>query len=172
MQDLIDKIEAWAETRNLIKGSTPLDQSLKLFSEAGELADAIAKDDVTLVKDGIGDVFVVCVIISKQINQSLQVGYDSSLDNLKPKKYVIGLNHAVTLFAYNADRIYDGVVNGSKLDADIILMSLNRIATAYGLTLEDCIEYAYNDIKDRRGIMYEGVFIKSDDPRYAELGGV
>ena len=43
MKELILKIEQWAEDRNIIKGSQPIDQAMKLFSEFGELADNVGK---------------------------------------------------------------------------------------------------------------------------------
>ena len=46
LNELISKIEQWAEDRNIIKGSKPIDQAMKLFSEFGELADSIAKSNL------------------------------------------------------------------------------------------------------------------------------
>ena len=34
------------------------------------------------------------------------------------------------------------------------------------VSIEECLEAAYNDIKDRRGVLFEGVFVKSTDPQY------
>ncbi|MDW0641035.1 hypothetical protein P2G61_08720 [Mannheimia haemolytica] len=41
MQQLIKNIEQWAEDRNLINGSTPQKQMLKLMEEFGELCGGI-----------------------------------------------------------------------------------------------------------------------------------
>lgn len=48
-----------------------------------------------------------------------------------------------------------------KKDAigDIMVVLIN-IAERNGLTLEQCLEHAYNDIKDRKGKMVEGIFQK------------
>lgn len=70
MQDLIQKIEQWAEDRNIINGSKPIDQAMKLFSEFGELADNIGKGRDC--RDDIGDIFVVLTIIYKQLNKSIK----------------------------------------------------------------------------------------------------
>lgn len=168
MNEIIAKIEQWGEDRNLIKGSTPLDQGMKLFSEYGELCDAIAKNQIELIKDGIGDVLVVCTIISKQIDVPLTIDTFADVELLEPKRYIVELGFALNQFVHGAD-----VDDSSTLveDIQIISTTLDKVATAYGLTLEQCLEHAYNEIKDRRGLMYNGVFIKSDDPRYAELGG-
>lgn len=42
---------------------------------------------------------------------------------------------------------------------DIIVVLIN-IAEREGLTLEQCLEHSYNDIKDRTGTMVNGVFVK------------
>lgn len=42
---------------------------------------------------------------------------------------------------------------------DIIVVLIN-IATRNNLTLVQCLEQAYNDIKDRKGTMVKGVFVK------------
>ena len=44
---------------------------------------------------------------------------------------------------------------------DIIVVLIN-IAERNSLTLEDCMQVAYNDIKDRKGRMIDGVFIKEE----------
>ena len=45
---------------------------------------------------------------------------------------------------------------------------LRSIAEQVGLTLEYCVEQAYNDIKDRKGVLFNGVFIKESNPSYKE----
>jgi uncharacterized protein YabN with tetrapyrrole methylase and pyrophosphatase domain len=42
---------------------------------------------------------------------------------------------------------------------DIIVVLVN-IAERNELTIEQCLEHAYNDIKDRTGKMVDGVFVK------------
>lgn len=44
---------------------------------------------------------------------------------------------------------------------DIIVVLIN-ITERNGLTLEECMQVAYNDIKDRKGRMVDGVFIKEE----------
>ncbi len=40
------------------------------------------------------------------------------------------------------------------------LVVLTIIAEQQGLTLLECIAHAYNDIKDRKGKMVDGIFVK------------
>ena len=44
---------------------------------------------------------------------------------------------------------------------DIIVVLIN-IAERNNLTIEHCMEVAYEDIKDRKGTMVDGVFIKEE----------
>lgn len=53
------------------------------------------------------------------------------------------------------DEIYDGLG-----DAVVVLTIL---AAQYGVDLEHCIELAWNEIKDRKGRLVDGVFIKEVD---------
>lgn len=91
-------IQRWAWDRNLIDGSTPASQTVKLMEEVGELAGGICKNKADVIKDSIGDAFVVLVIIAAQM----------------------------------------------------------------GWSMEECVETAYNEIKDRKGKMVDGVFVKEE----------
>ena len=68
MQKLIQQIEQWAEDRNLIRGSTPQKQMLKLMEEFGELCGGISKNKPDVIKDSVGDCTVVLIILNKQFN--------------------------------------------------------------------------------------------------------
>ena len=99
MIETIKKIEEWAEARNLVSGSTPHAQMLKLMEEAGELAGGIAKNKPDVIVDSVGDVIVVLTILCAQL----------------------------------------------------------------GIDIQECVELAYNEIKDRKGEMRNGVFVKEED---------
>ena len=45
---------------------------------------------------------------------------------------------------------------------DIMVVLLN-IAVRNNLSLTDCLNHAYNDIKDRKGQMIDGIFVKEGD---------
>jgi NTP pyrophosphatase (non-canonical NTP hydrolase) len=95
--ELIESITRWHYDRNLIDGSTHKDQYCKLISEAGELADAIAKKQD--IRDHVGDMIVVLV----------------------------------------------------------------NLAERGGWSIQQCLEHAWNEIKDRKGRMVDGVFVKEQD---------
>jgi NTP pyrophosphatase (non-canonical NTP hydrolase) len=74
----------WAEERNLIEGSTPAAQALKLVSEVGELCDNIAKGRDT--KDDLGDILVVLTILCKQTGTSIDEVFDVAWNDIKDRK--------------------------------------------------------------------------------------
>lgn len=155
MQDLIAKIEQWAEDRNIIKGSKPIDQAMKLFSEFGELADNVGKGRDC--RDDIGDVFVVLTIMAKQRSLSMVDALDFSGVGIG------GLKHGVVHLAGCLDYF---VSQGGSESLMECLEALDSVCFEARVKLEKCVQVAYNDIKDRTGIMHNGVFIKSTDPQY------
>jgi NTP pyrophosphatase (non-canonical NTP hydrolase) len=59
----------------------------------------------------------------------------------------------------------DNVCKGRDVSDDIgdCIVVLINIAVRNGLTLEQCMAQAYNDIKDRKGRMVDGIFVKETD---------
>lgn len=96
--ELVALIQNWAWDRNLIEGSTTKAQMLKLMEEVGELAGGVCKAKADVIKDSIGDVFVVLTIIAAKM----------------------------------------------------------------GWSIEECVQAAYAEIKDRKGRMVQGVFVKEE----------
>ena len=94
--ELFQLVRGWAADRNLIAGSTAVNQMLKLTEEVGELARAVGKQDMKEIVDGIGDCMVVLTILAAQ----------------------------------------------------------------HGCTAEGCLLEAYNTIRDRKGKMINGMFVK------------
>ena len=82
MKELIKKIENWAEERNLIKGSTPQKQFIKLMEEFGKLCSGVANNKPDVIKDSIGDCFVVTVILKCQFKTNLFIRPSSFYKNL------------------------------------------------------------------------------------------
>ncbi len=59
----------------------------------------------------------------------------------------------------------DSVCKGTCIKDDIgdLLVVMINICVRNNVTLEECLQCAYEDIKDRRGVMRDGVFIKEQD---------
>ena len=66
----------------------------------------------------------------------------------------------------------DNLAKGKDITDDIgdcfvVLVNLSRLA---GTTLQKCANFAYDEIKDRKGFLNEnGTFIKEEDKSYKEL---
>lgn len=64
-----------------------------------------------------------------------------------------------------AGELSDNICKDKDVADDIgdMLVVLINIAERNGLTLQHCLDVAYNDIKDRKGRMVDGVFVKESD---------
>ena len=64
-----------------------------------------------------------------------------------------------------AGELSDSLCKGKDIRDDVgdMLVVLINILTRYKLTLSECLAVAYDDIKDRKGKMVDGVFIKEGD---------
>lgn len=50
-----------------------------------------------------------------------------------------------------------------------VLVCLINLAEQRDTTLKLCLEIAYDQIKDRKGIIHNGVFVKESDPLYGSI---
>jgi len=64
-----------------------------------------------------------------------------------------------------AGELSDNICKGRDISDDIgdMMVVLINIATRNNLTITECLDAAYNDIKDRKGRMVDGVFVKEAD---------
>ena len=65
----------------------------------------------------------------------------------------------------------DNVCKGRDIRDDIgdCIVVLVNIAERHGVSITDCLEQAWNDIKDRKGKMVDGVFVKDEGaPTYSK----
>lgn len=80
MDDLLQKVHAWADNRGILDGRIET-QTLKLGEEFGELQKAVLKDKPEDIKDAIGDIIVVLVSIAHfnghSVADALSMAYDT-----------------------------------------------------------------------------------------------
>lgn len=94
----------------------------------------------------------------KVIEQVKQWHYDRNLiDGSTDKDQYLKLLEEVF-------ELQNNIMKGRSIIDDIgdIIVVLINIAERNGITLEQCLEHAYNDIKDRKGRMIEGIFVKDE----------
>jgi hypothetical protein len=149
----VELIRQWGKDRGITVNGTLAGQWYKLISEYGELADSLAKADDP--RDDIGDMFVVLVMICEirkvNIDQALNMATSVRWEDADVYELMGWLLDDIKILQYQAN--VDRAVR--------VISVLSEIAKAHGHTLEDCIEIAYNDIKDRKGYLtVDGVFVK------------
>lgn len=162
MQELIKKIEQWAIDRELDKKGTVEGQAIKTAEEIAELIKGISKDNIDLIKDSIGDVFVTLVIgnmLDKKFDIEELIGY--AKDTIVGDEIEWEKDKLVARLGANISDIAN-----YKYYADDIEFTLTVIIYAsqfYNLDFKDCVESAYNEIADRKGKTINGTFVKDED---------
>lgn len=163
LQEFTGLIEQWAEDRKL-HTADPIKQYDKLIEEFGELMKGINKQDMPMIKDSIGDMYVVLVVMGRQLGLSMaDLLKDESLDTLRPEHSTFGYVRDLNRLADNmkSNEFYDGYVfiwNASDIEKQ-----LAKTCGEYEIAFVDCVELAYNEIKDRKGEMRDGKFVKEAD---------
>ena len=161
MKELIKKIEQWAIDREIHKKGTVEGQTIKTAEEIAELIKGISKDDMDLIKDSIGDVFVTFVI-GNMIDENiyLEEYYNEAKRGLETHSELDkkrGIDHLAQTIIYI---INDGYYEDSLYSG---LTDLLMIVEMYNLDFKDCVDSAYNEIANRKGKMINGTFVKSED---------
>lgn len=152
---LKNKVEQWFIDRNLDKAE-PSKQFLKLMEETGELFEGIAKNDEALIKDAIGDIQVVLIGLEMQLENT-----GRRLEKVDRQTYY--LFHLIYWIgeltkSFLGDKAVPHVFSVKSMN-----MILGSIAQSFNTTPEECLEIAYNEIKDRKGKLINGVFVKEED---------
>jgi len=144
LQELQPLILNWAKEKDLLKFENAPKQRLKLLEEVGETAGAILKNNTKEIKDGIGDIFVVLVILSDQLSEEILFEMDGvAKDNEED-------------FVF----LFDNILNSNRLYFS--LAYLNDICRKLDYDLTECANLAWNEIKDRKGNTINGTFIKNN----------
>jgi uncharacterized 18.2 kDa protein in rep-hol intergenic region len=158
IQQLIKNIEQWAEDRNLIEGSTPKKQFIKLLEEFGELCSGVAKNKPDVIKDSIGDCFVVTVILKCQFRTNIFISPRSFNKDLDISFILARVVRDAALIPRDnlSEQVKLEIING-------IVRHLMNISILLDVDFENCVQSAWDEIKDRKGRMIDGVFVKEGD---------
>ncbi len=157
--ELENKVQQWFVDKNLHEAN-PVKQFLKLMEESGELFEGIAKDKSELIYDALGDIQVVLIGLEQQINNGAQISANqqelelllmvSSLGNISQKLY---------------SHVCHNETQTPLIKSDIMFLDsvINSVSLFNGTNTENCLQIAYDAIKDRKGKMIDGVFVKEED---------
>ena len=152
MNELIDKVYQWGVDRKIIGNGKLETQWLKLLSEFGEMCDTLAKGGDPI--DDIGDQLVVLIMMA---------GIDNGVEDFKEL-----MPHGMVGEWQNINSVqnlcneYEWLLSDYCNSAvESCLEDLCIIAGNHNHTLYQCLEHAYNQIKDRKCYLNkQGVFIK------------
>lgn len=172
--DYVEKIIDWADERGLNKAEILPMQLEKSREENAELTQAITKyelgnkDAIVEIKDAIGDIYVTLVVALKLLKQreivlhtfgGILLWYsDDELD-------IDWICFSELLRTTDTD-LFKTFIKEEKIEIEMLRMMisyvnlLDIISKKYGLELVECVDYAYNQIKNRTGKMIDGSFVK------------
>lgn len=173
LKETKSKVLEWAERTGLDKAD-PRRQVLKLGEEAGELLAGIARDNQAAVVDAVGDILVVMTILSKQMNidfdlediykkVTLNVVENGSID-----EEMTDVIHFAGLVSLGVARLVKSVADEDIARTHLvnnleIYLGLFGVCHFYNTTIPAAYASAYDVIKDRKGKMINGVFVKEED---------
>ena len=85
--ELIENITQWADDKGILVPDNAPKQSMKIMEELGETMGAILKGKNTdEVIDGIGDILVTVIILSKQLGLNPTECLESAWNEIKDRK--------------------------------------------------------------------------------------
>lgn len=178
MKELIEKVKQWGLDRGIVytgadgqdKRAMMESQARYTLKETAELLDACADQDINKINDAVGDILVTLIVgassdddIYKRLVDELdEYNFDDPYS-----EYGASLNSVVRVAnntCYLISRIQNNSVVWFDYDCcvDSLFRTLSCVNSEYNqsLTLKDCLSLAYDEIKNRKGKVVNGQFIK------------
>lgn len=149
----------WAKERELDTKGTVEAQTIKTVEELSELIKAICKDKKEDIIDSIGDVYVTLVIGNMlDSDDDFERIYEMAVNDERVEfsKDDMLVNLSMSIYPFVEEKYL-------SLHVFQILRILITIAYNYKLDFVECVESAYNTIKDRKGKLVNGTYVKNED---------
>lgn len=156
MSNLITKVEQWSMDKGLHQ-EDPRIQLLRAFEEFGETFQALGEDESKL-KDGIGDSFVTLIILCQQKGVDYRDIWNAGVPLPAAFSFIDVMTKVGELSA-NLTKDKGDFKELVQWFTDLFAF----IAVDNDLDPEDCLAYAYDEIKHRKGKKVGGTFVKEDD---------
>ena len=117
---------------------------------------------LTDIKDAIGDIFVTLVMLSIQIKE-----YNILAPSDKVTQYKVEVFKSVQtmfniVFEIQQQIKLNDFNHSSSFTLFRLILELDSLAKIYELTLNECVECAYKQIKNRKGKMINGLWVKEE----------
>ena len=165
-QEFYKNVLMWAEKRNIIEGSTPEHQTIKLVEELGELCSGVARGDLALIKDSVGDCMVVVTILRAMVGATDTLE-DEPSDVQLPSGDMFKRYTTLTVVSRMGEIAQCIFPRTNKLVVLATLRTfyqeLEALCSAYNIYITECYETAWSDIKDRKGLIVDRVYMKQAD---------
>lgn len=159
---LIAKIEEWSKERGI--DTLPYqEQRYKIMEEFGELFGAYYRGHLEELKDSLGDIVVTLIIYVQQFSKGERNFFEEFWWVDKGEFNYLGFH--LDQIAISTNLIWSGA-SGIWVLRDVVA-DLKNIALHYGWDLIDCVEHAWEEIKDRKGQVVNGKWVKETDLRNA-----
>ena len=168
IQELVPLIQEWAKERKIYEQLTPFDELLKTHEEVGELIKACYDNDKPAIQDAIGDVMVTLInyCYFKEVDFIPIIRKSLRRPNTKrvPLCFIaLQVNRSLNSLIFDEARsnVFD-TLEYISFTVHYIMRPLNSIALLESTSLEECLNIAYNEIKDREGRIINGKFVKDE----------
>lgn len=164
MENLVTQVEQWA-IKHTLDQANPEIQAAKIVEEFGETVQANVKGRKKDLKDGIGDTLVTIII------NALQMKIDCIAYDPEAVRGDIKLSNALASLANMVDHAEIMSAGHKNLTrnkyyrdhASNLVEYLKKLAIENGWTLGECLQVAYDEIKDREVTMVNGTLVKKED---------
>lgn len=168
IQELVPLIQEWAKERGIFDKSTAFDQLLKTHEEVGELIKACYDNDKPAVQDAIGDVMITLINYCYMIDGDA-VSFFGKYKKTTDDKYAKAIYTSLTINETLSELMRSACIykirisDSISLYISLIFDCLYTLADLYNTTIEECLNIAYNEIKNRTGKMINGKFVKNEE---------
>lgn len=179
LRELCELCGQWAKNRLILDESTAIAQEEKGFSEVAELIDANTREERI---DAIGDILVCYnnVTLIKHGSNLVETLKDQlvRLHKIEPNCDTTSVEFYRAKLRKLAGCLGELLLSEQKSDKPStefeynmidILNMLSIFAKIDDTTLEECLQSAYDEIKDRKGLMFEGKYVKSTSASFQEV---
>lgn len=167
IEKLIPAIVQWGRDRGLSDIDNRFAQFTKLSEEDGELAKSYKLQNRILQIDGVGDTFVTLIILLDQIGANptnLFLSAEKIFESTEVD-YNISVYERYFYFSIEKGMMAKTMFKGSLIERqhaikNTIIQTM-ILSTHLGFKYVDCLNAAYQEIKDREGKTVDGSFIKN-----------
>ena len=159
LDDLEPLVIKWGDKKGIFKNGTPYKQLLKTGEEIIELLHAIEDNNSAEIEDAIGDIVVTLIIYAEMKKITCKRDFKNhSFKADDSAAHRLLADYSVLLQAEQIGKSLKPIIDMHEM----MMVKLHYIANKYNLNIWECLKTAYNVIKNRKGKMINGVFIRDE----------